>query len=72
MEKYIEGQDGVYKIKHRTKIYQYKRDKSGNISGECILHVMTDTIENDYDRHKVSKFIQSLVKQENTINLDFD
>ncbi|GEM_PF-6603970 len=71
MNKLIEGQDGIYKIKHRTKIYQYKRDKFGNITNECILHVMTDTIENDFDRSEVSKFIQSMVRQEQSINSDF-
>ncbi len=72
MNKLIEGQDGIYKIKHRSKIYQYKRDKFGNITNECILHVMTDTIENDYDRNEVSKIIQSMITHESIINPDFD
>ncbi len=72
MNTLIEGQDGVYKIKHQTKIYQYKRDKFGNITNECILHVMTDTIENDYDRNEVSKMIQSMITRERMINSDFD
>ncbi len=58
MKEYIRGIEGIYKVKHRTKIYQYKIDSNGVKTGEYVIHVITDTIENDSDRKKINEYLQ--------------
>jgi len=60
MSEFIEGTDGIYKIKHRSKIYQYKINSQGRLTDTFKLHIITDTIENDEDRRKVVTAIQRM------------
>ena len=60
MSEFIEGTDGIYKIKHRSKIYQYKINSDGRLNSAFKLHIITDTIENDADRKKVAAAIQKM------------
>lgn len=56
----VEGADGIYKIKHRSKINQYKINTKGRLTNTFRLHIITDTIENDEDRKKVAEAIQKM------------
>lgn len=54
----IKGHDGEYVIKNGSNILQYKFDKNGSSSGETVVHIITDSIENKYDRIQVSQKIK--------------
>lgn len=56
----IEGIDGEYFIKNESSIFQYKLDKNGVKTGESLMHIITDSIENNHDRKKVTKKIKDI------------
>ena len=53
----LKGIDGDYLIKNEFSILQYKLDKDGNKTGKCIMHIITDSIENPQDRKIITKKI---------------
>ena len=53
----LKGVDGDYLVKNESSILQYKVDKNGNKTGESIMHIITDSIENQQDRKKITKKI---------------
>jgi hypothetical protein len=50
----LKGVDGDYLVKNESSILQYKLDKDGNKTGESIMHIITDSIENQQDRKKIT------------------
>lgn len=53
----IKGKDGEYVVKNGSSIFQYKIDSNGAYTGDSILHIITDSIENSDDRKEVTKKI---------------
>jgi hypothetical protein len=53
----IRGLEGEYIIKNESSILQYKLDENGQKTGESIMHIITDSIENNEDRNRVTKKI---------------
>ena len=53
----IQGHDGEYLVKNESSILQHKLDKNGKKTGETVIHIITDSIENYEDRIQVSKSI---------------
>lgn len=53
----VNGNDGKYLIKDPSKIVQFKTDNAGKNTGESVVHIIADTIENKEDRTKVSEKI---------------
>ena len=53
----LKGVDGDYLVKNESSILQFKVDKNGNKTGESIMHIITDSIENQHDRKKITKKI---------------
>lgn len=53
----IEGNEGEYLVKNESSILQYKCDEHGNKTGESVLHIITDSIENQEDRNEVTRKI---------------
>jgi len=51
----VKGKDGEYLVKNRSSILQYKIDMNGNQTGESVLHIITDSIENSDDRIKITE-----------------
>lgn len=56
----INGKAGDYIVKNESSIFQYKKDENGRITGEGILHIITDSIENQEDRSEITKKIVEL------------
>ena len=57
----IKGIDGEYLLKNESSILQYKLDENGEHTGESVMHIITDSIENNQDRKEVSKKIEELI-----------
>ena len=57
----IKGIEGNYIIKNESSIFQYKVDENGQKIGKGILHIITDSIENQEDRMKVNKKIEEFI-----------
>ncbi len=57
----IKGIEGEYLLKNESSILQYKLDENGNHTGESVLHIITDSIENTEDRTEISKKIEELI-----------
>lgn len=55
MQLKIKGKEGEYLVKNRSSILQFKLDDSGKQTGESILHIITDSIENNYDRKMITE-----------------
>lgn len=53
----LKGVDGDYLVKNESSILQFKLDKNGNKTGESIMHIITDSIENQQDRKKITNKI---------------
>lgn len=53
----LKGVDGDYLVKNESSILQYKLDKNGKKTGESIMHIITDSIENQQDRKKITNKI---------------
>lgn len=51
------GKEGNYVVKNESSILQYKKNEDGLQTGDSILHIITDTIENNEDRREVTKKI---------------
>ena len=51
----IVGKEGEYVVKNSSSILQYKVDKNGNFTGESVMHITTDSIENTNDRREVTE-----------------
>jgi hypothetical protein len=51
------GKEGDYVVKNESSILQYKIDSEGMHTGDSILHIITDSIENSEDRQEVTKKI---------------
>ena len=51
------GKEGNYVVKNESSILQYKKNEEGLQTGDSILHIITDTIENNEDRREVTKKI---------------
>jgi hypothetical protein len=60
MEIRIQGEEGNYIVKNESSILQYKLDNNGIQTGESVLHIITDSIENNADRSEVSKKLMNL------------
>ncbi len=58
----IKGEEGEYLVKNRSSILQYKIDDTGKQTGESILHIITDSIENYYDRMKITEKLKEQQK----------
>jgi hypothetical protein len=54
----IIGKEGDYLVKNSHTILQYKKDNKGSKTGECIIHIITDSIENNEDRKHITKIIE--------------
>ena len=54
----IKGKEGEYLVKNESSILQYKLDENGQKTGESVLHIITDSIENQDDRSEVTKTIE--------------
>ena len=54
----IKGNNGEYFVKNESTIIQYKLDDAGNQTGECVLHIITDSIEDSEDRNNITKIIE--------------
>lgn len=57
----IKGVEGDYLLKNESSILQYKINEKGELTGESILHIITDSIENSQDRNDISKKIEELI-----------
>jgi hypothetical protein len=53
----FKGKEGEYVVKNESSILQYKINSEGMQTGDSILHIITDTIENSEDRKEVTKKI---------------
>ena len=53
----LKGVEGDYIVRNESSILQYKLDKNGEKTGESIMHIITDSIENYNDRKEISKKI---------------
>lgn len=51
----IVGKEGEYLVKNSSNILQYKVDKNGKFTGESVMHITTDSIENYNDRREVTE-----------------
>lgn len=58
MSQTVKGNNGDYLIKNESTIIQYKLDDDGNHTGECVLHIITDSIEDSEDRNSITKIIE--------------
>ena len=58
MELKMKGKDGEYIVKNESSILQIKTDLNGEQTGESVMHIITDSIENNEDRTEVSKMIE--------------
>ena len=58
MELKMKGKDGEYIVKNESSIIQKKTDLNGEQTGESVMHIITDSIENNEDRTEVSKMIE--------------
>ncbi len=58
----IKGEEGEYLVKNRSSILQYKIDDTGKQTGESILHIITDSIENYYYRMKITEKLKEQQK----------
>ncbi len=56
----VKGKEGDYLVKNESSILQYKLDKNGQKTGESVLHIITDSIENQDDRSEVTKTIERI------------
>jgi hypothetical protein len=54
----IRGNAGEFVIKNESSILEIKIDELGNQTGESIVHVITDSIENQEDRALVNQKIE--------------
>jgi len=54
----FKGKEGDYIVKNESSILQYKLDENGEKTGESLLHIITDSIENQEDRNEVIKKIE--------------
>jgi hypothetical protein len=57
----VKGKEGDYIVKNESSILQYKLDENGNQTGESVLHIITDSIENQEDRSEVAKKIEEYI-----------
>lgn len=53
----LKGIEGEYIIKNESSIQQYKLDANGKKTGESVIHIITDSIENSSDRKEITKKI---------------
>lgn len=58
MTQTIKGNNGDYLIKNENTIIQYKLDDDGNHTGESVMHIITDSIEDPEDRNQITKIIE--------------
>lgn len=60
----LKGIEGEYFVKNESSILQYKLDKNGQKTGESIMHIITDSIENHNDRKEIAKkIIEYIINQ---------
>lgn len=57
----VNGVEGDYFVKNESSITQYVKDENGKHTGESILHIITDSIENSEDRNEISKKIEQFI-----------
>jgi hypothetical protein len=57
----VKGKEGDYLVKNESSILQYMLDETGNKTGESVLHIITDSIENHEDRSEVAKKIEEYI-----------
>lgn len=55
----VKGKEGDYIVKNESTIFQYILDENGEKTGESLLHIITDSIENSEDRSEVIKTIEA-------------
>lgn len=58
----VKGKEGEYLVKNRSSILQYKIDKNGIQTGESVLHIITDSIENYHDRKIITEKLKEKIK----------
>ena len=57
----LKGIEGEYIVKNESSILQYKLDKNGKKTGESVIHIITDSIENNKDRYEITKKINEFI-----------
>ena len=57
----VNGVDGDYLVKNESSIIQYLKDENGVQTGESVLHIITDSIENSEDRNEISRKIEEFI-----------
>ena len=55
MNKKVKGNAGEFLIKNSSTILELKVDENGNKTGECLVHIISDSIEDQYDRNLVNE-----------------
>lgn len=54
----VKGNLAEFVIRNESSILELKLDELGNQTGESIIHVITDSIENQEDRELVNKKLE--------------
>ena len=57
----VNGVEGDYLVKNESSITQFIKDKNGEHTGESVLHIITDSIENSEDRNEISRKIEEFI-----------
>ena len=55
MNKKVRGNAGEFLIKNSSTILELKVDENGNKTGESLVHIISDSIEDQYDRNLVNE-----------------
>ena len=55
MNKKVKGNAGEFLIKNSSTILELKVDENGNKTGESFVHIISDSIEDQYDRNLVNE-----------------
>ncbi|MCB0744540.1 MAG: hypothetical protein H6613_10485 [Ignavibacteriales bacterium] len=55
MNKKVKGNAGEFLIKNSSTILELKVDENGNKTGESLVHIISDSIEDQYDRNLVNE-----------------
>ena len=59
----VKGNSAEFIIKNESSILELKIDESGNQTGESVVHVITDSIENQEDRKLVDKKLEEFISK---------
>ena len=55
MNKKVKGNAGEFLIKNSSTILELKVDENGNKTGESLVHIISDSIEDQFDRNLVNE-----------------